>query len=491
MNDDKSKIAEAEIPVSIYKQFGRSPKPISRPTGDTWQDKNISSWTVKGLRFALNLLYTERTKGALLVLGSAGIGKSQVVKQFARSCALHEAPRTFIEIEDIHEEEKVDEIMKDPSAYFVFLDLRASRLNPEQASGIPDIEQGKRKGYLQFMPPDWAHLICNPNFSGFVFLDELNRGQEAVVNSLFQFVLDRVVSAGRISDNVAIAAAANFGEGFTTSTPIDSALMSRFDCGVLIADPEEWANWARANGVSNYIIDYAVSVPNENFYGDGEDVKEGNIPLNPRQLEMASIRLQQVEKAYALACDPTNPQPLPEDYSGNIYDDIGAAIKTRLPNKWVNGFLQWLDTVHSFEWAEIVQKSKEGGYNVKGGSRSGDELTRSKQWALVRYVTNEVLRRFEIARKSNDEDTKKKLLNELYNDLYYILSGAGADPVAFMVKALVNSIKHNPPPETTPLQAAENWNTLMVPIMKKANADNPEFFKKVKALMDELGKIKK
>jgi hypothetical protein len=473
--------AEVASP-DIYKKYTKEPAIIQKPPG-WWESKTASMWDAKGLKFALYNLYQHRNKGALLVLGDAGIGKSDIVKNYARTIASREG-REYVNFDNLNVEGK-EHIYKNPEKYYVYLDLRASTLNPEAAAGIPDIEYAKTQKNFQFLPPDWIHVITNPKCHAFVFLDEINRSESYIVNSLFNFILDRRAAGRPVSPDVMIVAAANMGEWTEGTVKVDAAFMSRFSTGVLVAKVEDWVDWARSAGINKHIIDFAESNPAENFYGTPEDVLEGNIPINPRQLEFASIGMNVVESNYVNYHDKGT--PLPEEYSGDIYDDIGRVIQERLKNDWANRFIQWLKYVHEFDWATVVQRAKAGALKTTAGkAATAEQLSTSKKWALCKYVAEHVLTKFYEARKQGNVPEAKKALSELYGDLYTILANTDTDNVSFLIKKLAAFIKDNK--ELPPEERHESWITMMTPIVKKAQTENADFYKHLKALLEELKK---
>ena len=466
-----------EAAPPIYKSFGRGGAGV-QPRA--FADKNFPEWSLKNLTYLLNQVYNDKNR-SLLVFGEAGIGKSSVMKQFAKQAAAKEG-REYKNLTDIQGGDR-EVIIKDPSKYYVFVDLRAGELNPEQAQGIPDVEYGRKTGYLKFLPPDWVKLVSNPDFSGMILLDELNRSDKSILNSLLQLTLDRIVSGHKISDKVMVVAAANMGATFQLDQ-LDNAQLRRFRAGVLVLQPEEWAKYARANGINKYMIDYAMSNPQDNLFGRGKAVNE-DIPINPASLEFASKAMNQVEADYQAHAE--NGTPLPEGSSGNIYHDIRVALSGDVGDEYANKFLEWLEIVHAFDWAEIIQKAKAGEFKSTASSKQFDT---SKKFALTRYVTDEVLSRFEKARLEKNETEKKKLSDILYDELHAILQGVDREQLSFILKSLAHHIKDQPPEGVDALQAAANWNALIMPIAVKAKTSDPEFFSALQKITAEMKKVK-
>lgn len=475
MNPYNKTNVEEDLDPQIYRRYSGK-TPVIEPG---IQGKNIGRINMRGVMTLLKACYEMTPKGVPMIFGSAGIGKSEGVLQFAKAVAQREG-REFRKLSDLKDKARLD-VISDPSKYYLFLDLRAGELNPEQAQGIPDVTFGQREGYLRFLPPDWTSLITKDSFSGLIFLDELNRGQETVINSLFQFVLDRVAAGRKISDNALIVGAANLGTGgeFSGTTTLDSALINRFNVRVLVADVDSWAAWARRSGVSRYIIDFALSNPEMNFLGTGQDVADHNIPVTPRGLTAASRGLLWVENKYAEAAQKGT--PLDPDLSGNIYNDIQEQIAGNMGTKWTNDFIEWLQIVHEFDWADILKRAGKKEFQQKSG-----KFDQSKAWALVNYITTEVIKRFDVARKTSNQKEIQTLINELYT----ILAGIDLDQVSLIVKSISANVRDNPPPGVTKEQAAKDFAVLLDGVLLLAHSKQDPLVKKIQGLAGEFKKLK-
>ena len=494
-----------EITQAQRKLAARGLRPAT-PSEPGLEGKNIEKWTAKALLQMLNTTYQQTKQGqkaAMLVLGAAGIGKSEIVQGFARSIAKSEG-REFVHIDDLKSEAR-ETIMEDPSKYYIFLDLRAGQLNPEMTSGVPRIDpEQMKKGYLKFMPPDWAYLISNDAFSGMVFLDELNRGQESVLNSLYQFVLDRIVSGRRIGSGCTIVGAANLGTSgeFSGTTTIDSALMSRFSVGVLVADADEWIEWAQSSGVDPNIIAFIKSNPGLNFYAKGEEIADHNIPTNPRNITSADKNLKFIEKAYEDAFKAAESQGVTvtnaEDIipflpllpgskeegkprramTGHIYNDIRVAIGSRLGNRWATAFIEFLETIDAFEWADILEKTKKKVWMQKRDTKGAEELDTSKLWALTNYIHDNIASRYNRAVDTKPQDTKE--MQTVAQELATIFGGIPKDNVIFLLKSLQSAVGHPRPDKPQGLDskgAAANFAQLLTLVSSPLKTAEPELYR--------------
>lgn len=485
-------LTQEEAP-EIYKRFGKSPQLTRKGI----PEKNWPAWSMKNLRMLLNDSYlslrsvdqfSEEKPNArpVLVVGEAGIGKSAIMKQTAKAIASAEG-REFKFFTNLNDEQRHKYISnpEELDKVYIFLDLRAGELAPEQAQGLPDIAAGQRRGYLSFLPPDWVKAIANPHFSGMVLLDELNRADPSILAQLMRFTLDREIANFKISNRCMVVAAANMGKSFAQPIELDPAQIRRFRGGVLVLDPDEWVAYARANGINSHIIDFARLNPDINMFGrTGEEVISQNIPINPASLEFASDFMKQKEQQYKDHLEKG--VPLPPDNSGDIYEDIRIGIAGDLGDKWVDEFMEYLQAIHLFDWAEFVDVGRKGEtLKARATKRGEKELSTSKKFALTNWASDEIVARYDMARKKGDKAAVKQLVDEVY----YVLFALDLDNVATILKNIIVRIRDNPPEGVSETQAVKDWNDLMVPVFQKAQAENPAFHTKLSNLSKEMKRL--
>jgi hypothetical protein len=96
--------------------------------------------------------------------------------------------------------------------------------------------------------------ILQPHFErGILFLDEANRAQDDVLQSIFELVLDRSVGQYVLPPGWIVVAAGNFMEGYMVNGFTDPAFLDRF-CHVILSDGEQTlAEW----------VDYMANVHGE------------------------------------------------------------------------------------------------------------------------------------------------------------------------------------------------------------------------------------
>lgn len=237
--------------------------------------------TYSNLGAALNRLDNARVKRKLgisaIVYGEAGIGKSAVMQARAEQRAA-ELGREFITIDRFLEQSPtIEEVQKNISQYFIFIDERAAGFDPSMMTGIPDPTSPEKKGYLTELPVPWVSIMTmSADAAGFLFLDELNQADQAVQNILFSllnFEERRIAGKYVIKGDWRIHAAGNWGEGYSIYDLVP-ALKERLAPYYLKTDFEGWATWASNTKVPDtdnpiihpLLMDFIEEDPEKNFY---------------------------------------------------------------------------------------------------------------------------------------------------------------------------------------------------------------------------------
>ena len=460
-------------------------------------DNPGATWDFAGLQRALNDVYQtvklglagdSGVKNAVLVFGDQGSGKSEVVRMFAQNVAKAFAPRKYLHFNDLKNVDQMSALIKDPSGYFVFLDLRAAQLAEHQVGGLPNPAASQQRGFVVWDPADWTALVTSPNFAGYMFLDEMNRAPEGTLNSLLGVVLDRQISGKKLSDNCFVAAAANLGSKFVGVTQIDPALFARFNIGTLIPDAESWARWAQKSGVEQAIIDFVMLDSKKNFIRNPGAEKQS---VNPRNLFYASQNLKYMHYVYdnAIAAaakdgltEPTQEQlkPYLDKYTvvgsdmpamtGNVYADYARAIVQRCGEEWTNDFMQYLRNVDEFEFEDVIKKLETGHWKGKAGAKGAKEVDVSKLYYLIRYISDILTSKFLDAYKAKDE----KALKQIGQWFGTALNGVGSDQRSFIMDrvfpALLKGAEEIKGSELSQVERSDVLGKLYVPALQSLTA---------------------
>lgn len=195
-----------------------------------------------------------------MLVGSPAVGKSAIAHQIAENYGL-----------------KV-------------IDLRLSQCDPTDLLGFPSIKEG-RSGYV---PMDTFPLEGDAVPAGYngwlLFLDELTSASQAVQAAAYKLVLDRMVGTHHLHKNVAIVAAGNLESDNAIVEPMSTALQSRLVHMQLVADPNEWVEWASTKGLDHRITSFINFKPS-NLYTFAPDHTDKTY-ASPRTWEFADRILQ-------------------------------------------------------------------------------------------------------------------------------------------------------------------------------------------------------
>lgn len=198
----------------------------------------------------------------LLVWGPPGVGKSDLIKNFATRKGIG------------------------------LIDLNLSLLEPVDLIGLPFVKNINGVEYTQYAIP--AILPTPTEEGGILFLDEINRASTPVLNSCLKLVLDRALNGYTLPDNWIVVAAANrMIDDPESLTKIGSALGNRFAQLNLQPRAEDWLEWARTkiDGKANvhpYITDF-IEFAENNLYRYQADMDGDIAPwASPRTWALAS-----------------------------------------------------------------------------------------------------------------------------------------------------------------------------------------------------------
>jgi MoxR-like ATPase len=169
----------------------------------------------------LGLCYEARVP--LLLIGGAGIGKSNILEDFTGKKGIG----------------------------FLCRDL--SLMEPTDLVGMPEISGGKTR----FCPP--ASLPTHGE--GLLVLEEINRAPESMRAPCLQLLTARCLNDYRLPDGWLPMASINPAEDGYQAAELDPALLTRFVRIVVSPDRAEWIYWARQQGIAPEVIDYIDSDP--------------------------------------------------------------------------------------------------------------------------------------------------------------------------------------------------------------------------------------
>ena len=263
---------------------------------NTLAGTNLPQFNYKQVLMYLDICYD--TKQPLLIYGEPGLGKSTIVKMYIEDAAKAKGREPFYwntnpDKDDVEDEqafaEKLKDVLKNPSKYFVFIDQRAGGFDPTDIGGVP---LPSDEPYLKTVQQMWIYCMGQRDSDGILFLDEVNHANEYVINSLHQ-VIDGSAGATKFSKNWSIVAASNLGDAHGNAA-LKTSFVSRFLCGSLVIDPDGWFLWAERAGINDGIVGFVRSDPSSNFYV--KPTNESDAIACPRQFEKLSKIMESITK---------------------------------------------------------------------------------------------------------------------------------------------------------------------------------------------------
>ncbi len=210
-----------------------------------------------------------QSQNAVRMIGLHGIGKTQIVKQFAQEQGYH------CEV------------------------LQLTVMDETDLIGMPVIEDTKNGKVTTWAKPIWLQRIDKANQDGkhcVVFLDELGRASESVRQSALQITLEGKIqehSLGEL-DNLKslIVVADNPSDSYDTAE-FDSALEDRFITLEVETSIEGFLEYARTKGLEPVITDFLAEFPERLHYQPETDGEKGS---TPRAWEALSRILKETPK---------------------------------------------------------------------------------------------------------------------------------------------------------------------------------------------------
>lgn len=167
------------------------------------------------------------------IQGSPGIGKSDIIKQVAKSMNL-----------------KV-------------IDVRLSQCEVTDLNGMPEIKDNRSR-YVPFntFPLEGESLPEGKN-GWLLFFDEVNSAKLAVQGAAYKIILDRMVGLHNLHPKCYIVAAGNRTTDGAVAYPLSQALVSRFGMFQYECNPESWIEWGVNNDVHPVVLAHIQKYPTD------------------------------------------------------------------------------------------------------------------------------------------------------------------------------------------------------------------------------------
>lgn len=297
------------------------------------------------------------------------------------------------------------------------IDMRCSQLEASDLRGLPDreITEDGRPGRTFYLPPadlpdatkcspacslfrveQDKHATClerekdgETGCQGILFLDELNRGEDDVLQAAFQLVWDRAIGTYKLPPTWSIVVAGNYTEGYTVNSFNDAAFLDRF-CHLDLTMGEEYmADWTqymkeRCGDSADKILQF-VGFNDTHLAGKMEADRGFSVSPSPRSWELIA-RIENVARA--------------NDFDRKVVQDVFAGIVGReLASHFERFSTEVLpkDVINRFATVEPTVKKiagRKGGRNV-----------------LIGLVWGVVSNAKELGKKKDDEKRMNNVLD--------------------------------------------------------------------------------
>lgn len=207
------------------------------------------------------LLLCREAQVTPFIWGHRGLGKSSLVRQLAASqewgfldmrCSQMEA----CDLRGLPQRGEDGRTHFLPPADLPLADLPSEQVNMALEQALEEDEQ-----YPGTFLKRWKEL--QPRLrQGMLFLDELNRARDDVLQASFQLVLDRSLGEYVLPPGWCVVAAGNFSDGYQVNGFHDPAFLNRF-CHLILSSGaktlEEWGRWMTSEhgDAADGVLDFA------------------------------------------------------------------------------------------------------------------------------------------------------------------------------------------------------------------------------------------
>jgi hypothetical protein len=288
-------------------------------------------------------------------MGHTGIGKTELVKQYARDqkmdlIIIHVAqlePSDFVGLYQINEDGRTSNC---PPAWLPYKEhengegkvIEASAQTPDELAEVIQ----KAAGFV------------NPN-GGIVFLDEVNRAHEDMRQALYQFLQDKRIHTYELPDSYQIVCAANPSSEGYEGYEFDPALINRLAWVNFVPDFEETKSYLEGQYGRNAITSWVDS--NKDLIEFGDDFEIEGLRYTPRMAEN-HIKLYN-------ACRKEG-----KEFKRKVFETI-------MPKDKVRSFMSYLEEIEYINYKDVMN-------GVKGDKQKKlDQLLKENRMDILSTIT--------------------------------------------------------------------------------------------------------
>lgn len=190
--------------------------------------------------------------------GKPGVGKSDLIRGFAGA-------------------ERMD-----------LVDLRLTTLESCDLRGLPRINHDT--GETEWVRPEF---LPRNDAAAVIFLDELTAAEPRIQASAYQLILDRSIGKHRLPEHAWVVGAGNAPEDGAVSYGMGTALADRFVHLNVIANPDDWIEWAMTADIVPEVITFIRVRPEMLDSCSGQERTEQLVTPSPRSWARVSRVLRE------------------------------------------------------------------------------------------------------------------------------------------------------------------------------------------------------
>lgn len=187
----------------------------------------------------------------VMIRGPHGIGKSQVIYQFAKKIGWDPKTEKVVLLEETKGKGKRKKVVKNDIEGVIpynVIERRASQMTEGDTLGMPS-QNPKMVCDLEcttWNPPEWFAKACTE--PSLLFLDEIDRGTQEVRQSLFELADSRKIWGRKLHPGTLVFAAVNGGEhGMNYQVQeMDPAEKDRWTIFDIEPTVEDWLTWGKS-----------------------------------------------------------------------------------------------------------------------------------------------------------------------------------------------------------------------------------------------------
>jgi len=247
----------------------------------------------------------------ILILGQAGIGKTEIIRNKAQQEAL-KRDKIFIDLREATPEQ-LQEVLRNPEAYFVYIRIIATHIFPEDMS-IPKMKDN----HILFLSPLTLEVLRKTE--GIMFIDELTNVQRTDQLVLFySLIQEKEIGWNLKIPNIKIIVASNKPEHSSNAQLLPAPLVNRMT--IIEADPptlDEWYNYMEQKYGEKWdkrIFVYLKMYPDD-FTKNPDDTETLNAYPTPRAWTKIATTIQDIK----------DDEILREIIVGTVGEEAGAKL---------------------------------------------------------------------------------------------------------------------------------------------------------------------